>query len=73
MKTHTINSVADRASKFVEMAQDKAQDLTARGSETLHQADKEAQKVIKTNPYAAVGMAFGVGLALGLFLATARK
>jgi ElaB/YqjD/DUF883 family membrane-anchored ribosome-binding protein len=62
--TAKAKDIRDRLAAVLEVVQDTVGDLEERASEGL----KEVDKSIRANPYPAIAIAIGVGLAAGLLL-----
>ena len=56
----------------LESAVDKAKALCERLQEQTSAAAKAADKTVRENPYQAVGIAFGVGLLIGVLVSRSR-
>ena len=56
----------------LESAVDKAKALCERLQEQTSAAAKAADKTVRENPYQAVGIAFGVGLLIGVLVSRGR-
>jgi ElaB/YqjD/DUF883 family membrane-anchored ribosome-binding protein len=56
----------------LESAVDKAKALCERLQEQTSAAAKAADRTVRENPYQAVGIAFGVGLLIGVLVSRSR-
>ncbi len=57
----------------LESAVDKAKVLCERLQEQTTAAAKAADRTVRENPYQAVGIAFGVGLLIGVLVSRSRR
>jgi ElaB/YqjD/DUF883 family membrane-anchored ribosome-binding protein len=71
----TANDVSDKAVELrarlnanVARAKDTIIDLQERGLASARVAAEQVDATVRANPYQAIGVAFGVGMLLGIFL-----
>ena len=60
--------VRARISAALERANETCAHLQEQGTETARAAAKKADAVIRTHPYESIGVAFGVGLLIGVLV-----
>jgi ElaB/YqjD/DUF883 family membrane-anchored ribosome-binding protein len=66
--TDTIARARQQLNDFSERMKETCEDLQERSLERAGTAAKQTDKAIRKHPYQTLGIAFGVGLALGLML-----
>lgn len=66
---HAAEQVRSGAAEFKDAAMDQAACAIDSAKERLTDAHAQGEKVIKSNPYTSVIVAFGVGAVLGVVLA----
>ena len=57
----------------MEAATEKAKEVSKRLQEQTVAAAKTTDKVVREHPYQAIGIAFGVGLLIGVLAARSRR
>jgi len=70
-REHPDNETSEVQAKLSAVI-DKAQDLCERLQNQTAAAAKATDRVVREHPYQAVGIAFGVGLLVGIIMARSR-
>jgi ElaB/YqjD/DUF883 family membrane-anchored ribosome-binding protein len=70
-REHTTNETSEVQAKLSAVI-DKAQDLCERLQNQTATAAKATDRAVREHPYQAVGIAFGVGLLIGIIMARSR-
>jgi len=70
-REHTTNETSEVQAKLSAVI-DKAQDLCERLQNQTASAAKATDRAVREHPYQAVGIAFGVGLLVGIIMARNR-
>ena len=63
-----LHATADQAGPKVQQVRERAEESLRAAREHLHGAGEELDSRVRANPWAAVGIAAGVGLVLGILL-----
>ena len=70
-REHTTNETSEVQAKLSAVIE-KAQDLCERLQDQTTAAAKATDRAVREHPYQAVGIAFGVGLLVGIIIARSR-